>query len=571
MLTNSLSDTQSLHPVIQRLLQKRGFKTEDMDALFSWNLKDIPPLTQMLDLEKASARLIEAVENGEKIGVYGDYDVDGTTSCALLWHFFKMLDIEVDLFQPSRFVEGYGIHNSSIDTALEAGVKVLITVDCGISNVATADYALEKGIDLIITDHHKDAAPMIPRAYAVVNPNRRDEPADSPLGALAGVGVAFALGLQIKTDLAKKGKEIPTLYPLLQFVAIGTISDLARMTPLNLRLTRHGLRQIPKTEYPGIKAFFAPEELDVMTISSEKISFHVGPHINSKGRLDHPERALKLLIADNAKDSREHFSHLEIANRDRRLIQAEVFKEAKEDVIKNLSGSELFINILYRPNWHEGVIGIVASKLVETFEVPAIVFTDAEENGVIKASARSAGDLNIFDLLEKCKDLFIKFGGHKAAAGLSMRAENFQAFKARMNELLKPIPAPLRTKSQSFDIDVDIEEINAGLVKSLEMLEPFGPGNERPVFRMKNALIQSYKLMKDVHVRWSFAGSGNKKIQLQGVSFNYVGKWNEPSPEDLFEYQEKAGLMVQFTLGVNRFRGTETIQLMVDRLRAEQV
>lgn len=320
-----------------------------------------------------------------------------------------------------------------------------------------------------------------------------------------------------------------------------------------------------------MRAFFAPEELDVMTISSEKISFHVGPHINSKGRLDHPERALKLLICDNAKEAREHFSHLEIANRDRRLIQAEVFKEAKEDVIKSLSGEELLINILYRPTWHEGVIGIVASKLVETFEVPAIVFTNAEENGVIKASARSAGDLNIFDLLDQCKDLFIKFGGHKAAAGLSMRAENFQAFKARMNELLKPIPAPLRTKSQAFDIEVDIEEINAGLVKSLEMLEPFGPGNERPVFRMKNALIQSYKLMKDVHVRWSFAGSGDKKIQLQGVSFNYVGKWNEPSPEDLFEYQAKAGLMVQFTLGVNRFRGNETIQLMVDRLRAEQV
>lgn len=571
MLTNSASDSTTLHPVIQRLLQKRGFKSEDMDALFSWNLKDIPPLTQMLDLEKASLRLIEAIEKKETIGVYGDYDVDGTTSCALLWHFFKMLGVETELFQPSRFVEGYGIHNSSIDTALEKGVKVLITVDCGISNVSTAEYALEKGIDLIITDHHKDAAPTMPRAYAVVNPNRRDEPADSPLGALAGVGVAFALALQMKTDLAKKGVETPTLYPLLQFVAIGTISDLARMTPLNLRLTRHGLRQIPKTEYPGVRAFFAPEELDVMTISSEKISFHVGPHINSKGRLDHPERALKLLISDNAKESREHFSHLEIANRDRRLIQAEVFNEAKQDVIKSLNGQELLINILYRPNWHEGVIGIVASKLVETFEVPAIVFTDAEESGVIKASARSAGDLNIFDLLDQCRDLFIKFGGHKAAAGLSMRGENFLAFKARMNELLRPIPAPLRTKSQAFDVEVDIEEINAQLVKDLEKLEPFGPGNERPVFRMKNALIQSYKLMKDVHVRWSFAGSGGKKIQLQGVSFNYVGKWNEPSPEDLFDHQGKAGLMVQFTLGVNRFRGNETIQLMVDRLRAEQV
>lgn len=571
MFPNTQSPLVELNPVIVRLLRKRGFSPQNVDSLFSWNLKDLPPLTQMLDMPKASERLIRAMEDGEKIGVYGDYDVDGTTSCALLWHFFKMIGVEVEVFQPSRFVEGYGIHNSSIDAALEKGVKVLITVDCGISNTATADYALTKELDLIITDHHRDAAPHIPRAYAVVNPSRRDEPADSPLKALAGVGVAFALALQIKTDLASKGIETPTLYPLLQFVAIGTISDLAPMTPLNLRLTRHGLKQIPKTEYPGIRAFFAPEELDVAIISSEKISFHVGPHINSKGRLDHPERALKLLICENAQEGREHFSHLELANRDRRLIQAEVFEEAKKDVIRSLSGSELLINILHRPNWHEGVIGIVASKLVETFEVPAIVFTNAEEEGVIKASARSVGDLNIFELLDQCKDLFIKFGGHKAAAGLSMRAENFQAFKHRMHDLLKAIPPALRTKTSSFDIEVGIEEINAQLVKDLERLEPFGPGHERPVFRMKNALIQSYKIMKDVHVRWSFAGVGNKKLQLQGVSFNYLGKWNEPTPEELFEHQAKSGLTVQFTLGINRFRGNETIQLMVDRLMAGQV
>lgn len=568
--TTSTSVTE-LNPVIVRLLRKRGFSNADLDALFSWNLKDLPPLTEMIDLPKASERLMRAMDEGEKIGIFGDYDVDGTTSCALLWHFFKMVGVEVELFQPSRFVEGYGIHNSSVDTAIEKNVKVLITVDCGITNTATADYAQEKGLDLIITDHHRDAAPHIPRAYAVINPSRRDEPEDSPLKALAGVGVAFALALQIKTDLALRGIETPTLYPLLQFVAIGTISDLARMTPLNLRLTRHGLRQIPKTEYPGIRSFFAPEELDVMTISSEKISFHVGPHINSKGRLDHPERALKLLIADNPLEGREHFSHLEIANRDRRLIQAEVFKEAKEDVIRSMSGSELLINIMYRPHWHEGVIGIVASKLVETFEVPAVVFTNAEEHGVIKASARSAGDLNIFELLEQCKDLFLKFGGHKAAAGLSMKAENFHAFKERMNFLLKVIPPALRTKTSSFDIEVGIEEINAQLVKDLERLEPFGPGHEKPIFRMKNAMIQSYKIMKDAHVRWSFAGNGNKKIQLQGISFNYLGKWNESTPEELFEHQTKSGLTVQFTLGVNRFRGNETIQLMVDRLIPGQV
>ncbi len=566
-MNQQLSPVSDLNPVLVRLFKKRGLKPTDVEAMLSWNLKDIPTLTDMIDLPKASERLIRAIENGERIGVYGDYDVDGTTSCALLWHFFVMTGIEIEVFQPSRFVEGYGVHPSSIDAAIEKGVKVLITVDCGISNTATADYANEKGVDLIITDHHRDAAPHIPRAYAVVNPNRRDEK-DSELKTLAGVGVAFALALQIKNDLALKGKEIPTLYPLLQFVAIGTISDLARMSPVNLRLTRHGLKQIPTSQYPGVRQFFSPEELKGMTVSSERISFHVGPHINSKGRLDHPERAMKLLIAGNASESLEHFTHLEVANRDRRVIQAEVFAQAKKEVISGLSGSELLINIVYQPQWHEGVIGIVASKLVETFEVPAVVFTDAEEEGVIKASARTAGELNLFDLLESCKDLFIKFGGHKAAAGLSMKKENFPAFKERMLNHLKTIPAPLRTKTQSYDIEVGIEEINAHLVKDLDKLEPWGPGHEKPVFRMKNAVIQSYKIMKDAHVRWTFmgTGSGNKKVMLQGISFNYLGKWNESTPDELFQMQEKSGLTIQFTLGVNKFNGNETIQLMVDRV-----
>ncbi|MGE3611109.1 MAG: single-stranded-DNA-specific exonuclease RecJ [Bacteriovoracaceae bacterium] len=556
--------TTELNPVLVRLFKKRGFSPNEVQDLLSWNLKDIPELTQMKDLTKASIRIIEALEEDQKIGVYGDYDVDGTTSCALLWHFFKMLDIEIEVFQPSRFIEGYGIHPSSIENALEKNVSVLISVDCGITNNATADYAREKGIDLIITDHHRDAAPEMPKAFAVVNPNRRDEP-ESPLKALAGVGVAFALALQIKKDFLERGVEMPSLYPLLQFVAIGTISDLARMNSLNLKLTRHGLKQIPKTQYPGIKAFFNPEELNSEMISSERISFHVGPLINSKGRLDHPDRALRLLIAQNMNEAKENYLHLELANRDRRLIQQEVFEEAKKDVIKALNSDELLINILYQPHWHEGVIGIVASKLVETFQVPAIVFTNAEEEGVIKASARSAGELNIFELLDQCKDLFIKFGGHKQAAGLSMKKENFSLFKERMNSLLKNIPAPLRTKTSSFDVEVEIEEINARLLKDLERLEPFGPGHERPIFRMKNALIQSYRIMKDAHVRWNFGGI-KSKTYLQGVSFNYLGKWNESSPEELFEHQAKAGLTIQFTLGVNRFNGNETIQLMVDKV-----
>ncbi len=558
-------NTTTLHPVLSRLFQKRGLDQAQVQENLSWNLRELPDLMNMIDLQKASERLILAMQSGEKIGIYGDYDVDGTTSCALLYHFFKMLNTEVDICQPSRFVEGYGIHNSSIDVAVEKGIKVLVTVDCGITNTATADYAKERGIDLIITDHHKDAADHIPRAYAVVNPNRRDEPEDSPLRALAGVGVGFALGLRIKHDLAEMGEEMPSLYPLLQFVAIGTICDIARLTPINLRLSRHGLKQIPTSQYPGILAFFSSEELKTPVMSSEKISFHMGPMINSKGRLDHPERALKLLISYDAAEIKEHYFHLEMSNRDRRLIQAEVVEGAKKEAIKNIH-NDMLVNILYQPDWHEGVIGIVASKMVDMFEVPAIIFTNAEESGVIKASARTAGELNLFDCLDQCKDLFIKFGGHKAAAGLSMKKENLPAFKKRMNEILKAIPAIMRTRVATYDIEVKLEEIDASLVRDLEKLEPFGPGNERPVFRMKNSLIQNYRVMKEAHVRWTFNSKDDPKRTLQGISFNYIGKWNEPTPDDLFRLQDKNGVTAQFTVGINRFNGSETIQLMVDRL-----
>jgi len=240
-------------------------------------------------------------------------------------------------------------------------------------------------------------------------------------------------------------------------------------------------------------------------------------------------------------------------------------------VIKEIKEDDILSCILYKPHWHEGVIGIVASKLVETFSVPAIVFTNAEETGIIKASCRSAGELNMFELLKECEDLFIKFGGHKAAAGLSMKAENFTKFKDRMNSLLEKTPLELRTKRSHFDMELSLEEINAQLLKDLEKMEPFGPGNEKPIFRMKNALIQSYRIMKDVHVRWNFSSPKSSKSSLQGISFNYMGKWNEALPEELYEGQNSAGLTVQFSLGLNKFQGNETIQLMVEKVTAGQL
>jgi single-stranded-DNA-specific exonuclease len=558
--------TTTLHPVLARLFKNKGMGPEEIREFFSWNLLELPELTDLKDLKRASARLIEAMQQGELIGIYGDYDVDGTTSCALLYHFFQFFGIEVDLVQPSRFIEGYGIHPPSIDKAISDGVGVLVTVDCGITNNEAADYARERGLDLIITDHHKDARDEMPCAFAVVNPNRRDEPEDSPLRALAGVGVAFALCLQIKKDLEAQGESCPSLYSLLQFVAVGTVCDLAMLNSTNLKLVRHGLKQLPQTQYPGLRIFLTPEEREFTMTSSEKLSFTIGPMINSKGRLDHPEMALKLLTTADSDEAYRYYSHLEISNRERKFIQADVFKEAKEQVLRDIRSDDFKLAIVSNPEWHEGVIGIVASKLVETFKVPAIVFTMSETQGILKASARSAGELNLFECLNECSDLFVKFGGHKAAAGLSMPEENLPDLKERLNAMLAEIPLIQRTQPDLYDLELSSNEIDVQLVREIEKLEPFGMGNPKPRFKMTDFKIESYELLKDIHVRWNLS-SRNQQFPLKGISFNYVDKWGIPTPGEVFEAQERGeSLSCFFTLGINRFRGNETLQLMIDKI-----
>lgn len=557
---------EQLHPVVERLFTKKGLNSEEIQNFLSWDIKSLTTLNQLKDLDKASSKIIEIIAKKQKIGVFGDYDVDGTTSCALLYHFFKMLDVEIEVIQPSRFIEGYGLHLSSIDDAVSKNIKCLITVDCGISSNEAADYAKELGIDLIITDHHQDAREEMPNAYAVINPNRRDENAEElkELKNLAGVAVAFALAMQIRSDLIKSGRNISSIYPLLQFVAIGTICDLAYLSPINLRLVRHGLKLLKETTYPGLRAFFTAEELKAPTISSEKLAFQIGPLINSKGRLDHPEKALRLLLATTQDEARTYYDHLVICNQERKFIQSVVFSKAREilaDELKQLSHVEdHLISIVYQPDWHEGVIGIVASKLVETFKVPAVVFTNTEQEGVIKASIRSAGSLDMFSLLKSNEHLFLKFGGHKAAAGLSMKRENLCEFTANMNAALKKIAAIERTRIDFYDLDIKANEINPLLMKNLDMLEPFGMGNAKPVFKMTDVKLVSFDIMKDLHVRWNLA---QEKVKMKGISFNYIGKFKALHPQELFATQN---LSVFFTLGLNRFNGNESIQLMIEKI-----
>ena len=557
------SRSYALHPIVEKIFQSRGLDQFQIDQFFSLNLQELPPLfDSLLDSGKAAQRILQAIHQGESIGIYGDYDVDGSTSCALFYHFFKIQEVFVRLYQPSRFTEGYGLHLSSIDRALEDQVSLLITVDCGITSGEASAYAQKKGLDLIITDHHQDAAPEMPPAFAVINPNRRDETCDPQLRTLAGVGVAFALCLRVRELLIKSGQNCPSLYPLLPFVALGTICDMVELGPLNLKLVRHGLRALKHTHYEGLKQLFSHQERKKNIIASEYLSFQVGPLINSKGRLDHPQKALELLTTDDPNSAFELLNHLKICNKKRRSIQAQIFEQAKEQVLSQMYGQEILINIVYAPDWHEGVIGIVASKLVETFKVPAIVFCQSQEKEILKGSARSAGHFNIHEGLSQCSDLFIKFGGHRAAAGLSIPKENLEPLKARLQHLMSAIPAIERREQDHFDLPLSLDDISPELATQLELLEPFGRGNPRPIFEMEDALLDSFQILKDVHVRWTFRSSRRPKT-FQGISFFFIGRWGALSPQELMA---KENLTVQFSLGFNEFRGNKFIQLQVVNL-----
>lgn len=548
-------------PTLVRLLSQRGIGKDKLHQFLSWDLNSLPDFSILKDINKAALRIIKAINFGEKIGVYGDYDVDGTTSCALLTHFFRSLNIEIQTFQPSRFTEGYGLHESSIDIALAQDVKLLITVDCGITSIDAAKKSFEEGLDLIITDHHQDGATDFPQAFAVINPNRRDEPKQHPLKHLAGVGVAFALAWEIKKELQNQGRQCPSLYPLLPFVAIGTICDMAFLDDTNRLLTKHGLRQLSKSEIPGLRVFLSPEEKQLPMISSEKCSFQIGPMINSKGRLEHPELALKLLTTPDLRTAEGLYVNLKNCNDQRKMIQAKVYKEAKDQVIQHWKDPQSLC-LVYAPHWHEGVIGIVASKLVETFKLPAIVFTDSETPGVIKGSARSAGELDLFSLLDSNRDLFIKFGGHKAAAGLSLELKNLNELRARIEKDLRDIPEIIRTVISECDSTLPATEITPKLLKELALLEPFGMGNKKPIFKFDGLELHSYQERGTGHIQWNFSGPNN--TFLKGMSFNYLGRWNTPTPEELISLKKVQPLYPMGTLGINHYKGNQFIQLQID-------
>ena len=542
---------------IARLLTLRGITTYDeAKQFFRPDLNELYDPFLMRDMEAASIRLAEAVRKNESVVVYGDYDVDGTTATAIVYSFLKEFGVKVDHYIPHRYKDGYGISEDGIAFAIENKVDLIVSVDCGITAVEEAKYARAKGIDLIICDHHT-AGDIIPDAVAVLDPKRPDCP--YPFDGLSGAGVGFKL---VQATLTKLGLQQSVAYKYLDLVAISIASDIVPLIDENRILMREGLKLINASPRVGIKALLDHIKMEIGKISTTNIVFSLGPRINAAGRMGDASTALKLLIAATPEEGEYYAAELEAINQKRRKKDSQTMDKAVE-MVGEFDMDICSCMVLHDPDWHLGVIGIVASRLVDQYCRPAVMLSTVD--GKIKGSARSIRGFNIYNALKECEDLLIQFGGHEFAAGLTMEEGNFEAFRTRFNEIVK-----LRLCDEDFrpeliiDAAVSLSDINDRFWKILNQFEPYGPNNLKPIFVSKGLRIIGHpmKVGKD-HLKLKLSQNVKDAPVFDAIGFN-LGRYYD----DVL--QSKAGdLQIAFTIDENTWHGKTTLQIQIRDVKVE--
>lgn len=489
---NFLAESLSISHVLAKLLVFRNIKNFDQaKSFFRTSLDNLHDPFLMEDMEKATTRVIEALTNNERILIYGDYDVDGTCATALLYMFLKELNADVDYYIPHRIKEGYGLTKVGVDYAKENNFHLIISVDCGVTARDEADYAKELGIDLIICDHHKPKE-ILPAAFALLDPLKPN--CNYPFKYLSGAGVAFKLAQGICKTIGKND----LLFQYLDLVALAGAADIVPLIDENRTLVKAGLDLMNSSPRAGIKALIKSARVELGNLSSGQIVFTLAPRINAVGRLSDAKIAVKLLISKDENESLELAKQLETENIERRKIDEGTLNKAI-DLVETSRLFECEAIILHEEDWHPGVIGIVASRLVERYYKPTIMLTTID--GVAKGSARSISNFNIYDALRECQDLLLHFGGHEAAAGVAVEIKNLEEFKTKFNEVVK---SRLLDKDKLYEIIIDskirLTEIDAKFIRIMDQFSPFGPGNLRPTFLAENVTASSYRIVGNNHL-----------------------------------------------------------------------
>ena len=553
---NSLSAEVGIDKVLASLLVKRGVETfEQARAFFRPSLENLHDPFLMKDMDKAVERLHKAVEGGEKILVYGDYDVDGTTAVSLVYSFLKRFTDKVDFYIPDRYEEGYGVSNKGIQWAADNGFSLLITLDCGIKAIEKVKVAAGYGIDVIICDHHLPEEEL-PAAVAVLDPKREDD--SYPFDDLCGCGVGFKLvqGYSQKYDIP-----FETLIPLLDLLVVSIASDLVTIVGENRILAHFGLKQRNENPRKGLLAMINLSKLEPGHITVDDIVFKIGPRINAAGRMETGRLAVELLTATESGKAMLVGEKINNNNNERKNVDREITAEALEMVQKGRSLAREHVTIVYNPNWNKGVVGIVASRLVEAFYKPTVVLT--KSNGFVTGSARSAGKFDLYAAIESCADLMENFGGHTYAAGLTLKEDRLEEFARRMDEFVKNnITEEMLTPVVNIDSELDFSQITPKFFRILKQFQPFGPGNHNPVFMTRNVYDagDGRKVgAGGAHMKLDLIQEDSPYHKVPAIAFNLA---------DYFEYIKEGNPMdVCYAIVENYYAGTSFTQLRVRDMR----
>ena len=535
---------------ITKLLVQRGIESaSDVDDFFHPQLRQLPDPNHMKDLDIAAKRLADAVQNQESVALYGDYDVDGVTSTSLLSSFLEAVGLATRFYIPKRLTEGYGLNSDAVDTLAKEGVRLLITLDCGITATKEIERANEHGIETIVVDHHR-CPPALPDAFATLNPQQED--CHYPDKGLAAVGVCFNLVVGVRKELRDRGyfehRPQPDVREYLDLVALGTIADMVPLMHVNRTLAWHGLQQLNRTRRVGLRALMEVSKTRYGRCSSSDVGFRLGPRINAAGRLDNASIGVQLLLSKEMSTARKHAETLDLANRRRQDIEAAVFRDCCKQI--DLMDELPAALVLYDQTWHPGVVGIVATKIVERYDRPTIIIG---EGG--RGSGRTAQGLHLYDAMNSVREKLMKFGGHRAAAGLTIAPQNIDDFRRDFCRFIEANHAEGATESLlEFDETLTPEQCSDDLIQMLEKLQPYGNGNPQPLFVSSQMEIASARIVGKDHLKLRLNPGG-----LSAIAFKRGDLYDDVPPGQKIE--------IAFYLEKSEFNGNEYIELRARDLR----
>ncbi|MCE3279251.1 MAG: single-stranded-DNA-specific exonuclease RecJ [Bacteroidetes bacterium] len=551
----NLAQELGIDKVLSNLLVQRGITTfAEAKKFFRPSLDDLHDPFLMKDMDKAIARLETAIKNNEKILVYGDYDVDGTTAVSLVYTFLKNHHPQIDYYIPDRYTEGYGISFMGIDFAKENGFTLIIALDCGIKANDKVDYAKERGIDFIICDHHRPGD-TLPNAAAVLDPKRSD--CSYPFNELCGCGVGFKL---VQAYSLRNNIPFSELEQYLDLTAISIASDLVPIVGENRILCYFGLQQINKAPRRGIKAVLELANIK-KEITMNELVFTIGPRINAAGRLETGRNAVALLISDNNDHAAESGKSINITNTERRSIDVTITQHALSMIEGNMELTTRKSTVLFCPDWHKGVVGIVASRMIEKYYRPTIILT--ESNGKATGSARSVKDFDVYDAIEACSDLLEQFGGHKYAAGLTLKLENLAAFQQKFEEVVSStIQDHMLIPEIEIDEEIELSDITPKFFRILNQFSPFGPGNMSPVFMAKNLVDKGgVRIVGNNHLKMDIHCIEKDELCFPTIAFSQAKHFDD--------VLRKKPFSACFSIEENVFNGSVSLQLNVKDMKIE--